>query len=65
MLMIITDDREYFDKYISWEYFKSDPELEQTLRNRLTWCRELCFCNMSYYLGMARKEGIEIKINMS
>lgn len=64
MLMIITDDREYFDRYISWEHFKSDPELEKTLRHRLGMCRNLLFCNISYYLGMARKEGIEIQIEM-
>lgn len=60
--MIITDEKDYFGKYISWNYFKNDPFLEETLRHRLGWCREVYFCNISHYLGMARKEGIEIKV---
>ena len=43
--MILNDDPCYWIANMSWEYFKSDPELETMLRNRLALCRYLAFCN--------------------
>ena len=60
--MILTNDSDYWLRTISWDYFKSDPVLEDMLRHRMRKCSYICFCNVEYSLGTDRKEGIEIEI---